>query len=115
MFYFCKVFQHWSRILTTSGPDGSIVEVNLTPEPASQTWDEHVKPICFRQRFPSKNDGHPVAELPEEVKLQMLDNLGMETTGILIGGELLSPIDWNRYPYVLKGGWAHFKDLCKSI
>ncbi|MFH0779358.1 MAG: hypothetical protein V1928_00690 [Parcubacteria group bacterium] len=116
MFTCCSYWGDWSRVLSEKDPHGPFVEVNLTPirNCFSSTWQNHVAPIRIRFHGTARSENdRTVAELPAEVRAQMVQNLGEELTNRLLTEDFLSQIDYNLYCKKCNGG-ANFEDIRKK-
>jgi len=119
MFHFSGYWQTWSRVLSENHPQGPFVEVNLTPIPCSYihayTWKKEIAPIrirahCTPRYYGALGGNKRAYVLPENVKLEMIQNLGKEITERLLTEDFLSQIDWDLYRKVCNGG-ANFENI----
>ena len=112
MFHRSSYWHTWSRVLSDSHPHGPFVEVNLTP---INGWDsegmKHVAPIRIRVHGTARDaKDKSVAELPAEVREEMVQFLGAELTERLLKEDFLSQIDWELYRKHCNGG-ANLADI----
>jgi hypothetical protein len=87
-YYYSSYWNAWSRILSENNK--VFRELNLTPIPgcASSTWKNDVAPIVIRTHGTARRRGDIQTDvLPENVRQQMVLNLGEELVNKLLEGE----------------------------
>lgn len=109
MFHYSSYWGTWSRILSNIHQGGRVVEVNLTPTNVyscgQKGWDDEVAGIRIRVHGTKPDRGDQFAEeLPERWVLAMLKHLPPETVGILLHGDILPLIDFEKHKKVNNGG-----------
>ncbi len=108
MFLYNSYWRNWSRVLSTNHPNGPFVEVNLTP---INSWANDVSMIRIRLHGTARDPNDKLVEnLPHEIELKMVMNLGVELTARLLTEDFLPQIDWELYKKKCNGG-ANLEDI----
>ena len=108
MFHYSSYWGTWSRVLSTSDPNGPFVEVNLTPTNGwnrGYSFEDDVSRIRirFHGTVRDRND-KVVPVLPDYVKEGMIKHLGAELTERLLTEDFYSQIDYVLYRKHCNGG-----------
>jgi hypothetical protein len=111
VFHFSSYWGTWSRVLSYDGT--WMVEVNLTPIGCahSSTWASDVAPVRVRQHCTVVDNRDILTNaLPDDVRADMIKNLGVELVNRLLCEDILSQINWELYHRHDNGG-ANLADI----
>lgn len=106
LFHFSSYWQRWSRVLSSTHPNGPYVEVDLVPIPNSydNSWATVENTIIRVHATESKESDIITCVLPSKVEAEMRANLDIFVVDFLLHEDILSLIDFDLYKENQNGG-----------